>query len=77
MQIYFNEKVDTTEAFISELSQLMSRTKIEISQDIQNKGGQYEVGNYPPSLPIYRWMYEIMYSSSNADHVFNKDFITM
>ena len=70
MHVYHTTKVDMPEYFISELIQLMSGTRRTILQDIQNRVGKYDVGKYPPSLPIYRQMCEIMYYLSNNDHVF-------
>ena len=63
--------------FRSELSQFMLVMGSIIVQYIHIRGGQYDVGKYPLSFPIYRKMCEIMYYLSNPENVFDRAFLTM
>ena len=60
MHMYCTAKVYIPEYFIDELSHIMLGMRVTISKDIQNRGGKFQEGKYPLSLPIYRWMYSIL-----------------
>ena len=77
MYMYHTAKMDLPGYFRAELSQFVLGMRRTIAQDIQNKDEQCEVEKSPLYLPIYRLMCEILYSSSNPDHVFDRAFLTM
>ena len=51
MYMYCTEKVYMPENFRIKLSYIISTTRKEIVQDIQNRGDKYDVGNTPTVLP--------------------------
>ena len=51
MHMYCTTKVDTSEYFRAELSQLISVMRKTISQDIHNRGDKFDMGGYPCTSP--------------------------
>ena len=50
--------------FRANFRQFMSLMSINISQDIHNRDGKFDLGKYPFSFPVYRKICEIIYFSS-------------
>ena len=55
----------------------MSSTRRTIAEEIQKRGENFKVGNYPLLFLIYRLMRDIMYYSPKSDYECSRVFIAI
>ena len=77
MHMYHTAKVDIPKYFRAESSYFMSVMRKTAAQYINNRGDNFEAGNYPLSFPIQRQMRNIVYFVFKPEHIFPRSFLTI